>query len=1049
MNARHSPLQNDPTITADRRFLAQVDRSPDAIAATAGEDRLTYRELEQVSGRLAGRLLTHGIGVGSRVGLVAEPGLGRGIAILAILRSGAAYVPLDPAYPAARLEFMARDAEVSLILSSSNALGLLDDVAPTWDVEDLLANDPGPYQAGSVAESAAPAYLIYTSGSTGRPKGVVLPHRALANLVNWQLCDNGLSRPLRTLQFTTISFDAHFPEYFTTWGAGGEVVSVEESIRRDSARLLAFLDSRGIERIYLPLVALQQLADVATTYGPFPRNLKEVVTAGEQLRVNDVLRGFFEHLPECRLHNHYGPSETHVVTAYTLVGPPSDWPVLPPIGTPIPNVAVRLIGEDGNDVRRGESGELWASGVCLADGYWKRPELTASRFLAGPPPDGDRMYRTGDLARENEAGELEFLGRLDDQVKIRGQRVEPGEIEAEILKHPGVKECAVVASEGSHSGRRLIAYLVLDSSRPGMEELSRRIREEKISQWRTVWEGTYAQDDGFQNPSLDLSGWVDSYGGQPIPREEMEEWADSTARQALDLNPAKVLEIGCGAGLMLFRIAPHCDAYHATDFSPQAIQLLQERVPHLDLCPDFRLEVAAANDLGALRTEGYDLVLMNSVTQHFPSLTYLRDVLHEAAGLVGEGHILVGDVANACLREAFFTTVEGARAGSEEPLNSLRGRVERRLGEEEELVIDPEFFQRLSEWVPQVTSVDVRLKPGRYQNEISRFRYDVLIRVGSHRPEPEDVVRLAWDPAFMDEASLKCALDQEPDRVVVIGGVPNARVMEAVLATEVLRAGEGETVKAWRNLVAERGKSQSGAAVEPEDVRERVERFGRAVCVTWGDRPGTFDVVIFPAGAPTRSVQLARMEGNRRLEELGSQPLNVALMPHVESTLRRDLRKVLPEFMVPEGFELLARFPETPSGKLDRRSLPEPSGRRPALPHDFVAPKGEMESLVASVWSQVLGIDEIGATDSFFDLGGNSILSVRLSLALHERLARKLPIVTLFQYPTVRTLAAFLERSPEEGDFSQDDKLDQRAEQQRRAFARSRRFKRMRNDEFD
>ena len=1035
---RNTPL----ALTADRVVLGIAERSPDAVAATAGEAHLTYRELEEASGRLAGWLRAQDIGPGRRVGLAVAPGLERGIAILGILRSGAAYVPLDPTYPRSRLQAMAADAELSLVLASPDALGLMESTAPAWDVADVLARNPGPYQPGSAAEMEAPAYLIYTSGSTGRPKGVVLPHRALANLVAWQLGEPGFRRPLRTLQFTPVSFDVHFQEFFTTWATGGELVSVDDALRRDTARLLAFLEARGIERIFLPFVALQQLADVATAYGPIPGALKEVVTAGEQLRVNDVLRDFFQRIPKCRLHNHYGPSETHVVTAHALKGPPSTWPALPPIGRPIDRVTVRLVGEDGREVARGDRGEVWLGGACVADGYWQRPELTAARFVSGPVPGDGRMYRTGDLARVDDGGELEFLGRLDDQVKIRGHRVEPGEVEAEILKHPGVRECAVVAVGAADPGRQLTAYLVLDSGRPAMEEMARRLRQEKVSQWQTVWEGTYAGDGGARDPSLDLSGWVDSYSGEPIPPAEMKEWAEGSAEQVLALAPERVLEIGCGTGLMLFRIAPRCRAYHATDFSEGAIRLLRERLRDLAPGPELRLDRAEADDLAVLGDERYDVVLLNSVTQHFPSVGYLLQVLRGAARRVEKGHIFVGDVTSARLREAFFTTVEAGRAAASDPLEALRAKVERRLGEEEELVVDPRFFERIGEWLPEAVSVEVRLKPGRYRNELSRYRYDVLIEVGSHRLQPLAVRHRAWDANLLAPGTLEALLREDPDRAVVVRGVPNARVQEALIAAEALRTDEATTVAAWRTYVADRLRARSEIPVEPEDLKAMVGRLGWIASVTWGDEPGTFDAILRPPGTEGRPVD-RETKGPGSLEGLASQPLNVALMPFVESELRRDLPKALPDPMIPGRFELLARLPRTPSGKLDRRALPEPRGRRPALPHDPVPPKGEMESQLAGIWSRILGIDEVGVTDSFFDLGGNSILSVRVSLAIREQLARKLPLVTLFQYPTIRTLAAFLERSSETADSILDDALDERAERQRQALARSRRFKRI------
>jgi acyl-CoA synthetase (AMP-forming)/AMP-acid ligase II/acyl carrier protein len=791
-----------------------------------------------------------------------------------------------------------------------------------------------------------------------------------------------------------------------------------------------------VERIFLPFVALQQLAEVAVTHGPLPGSLREVVTAGEQLQVNEILAGFFEALPECRLHNHYGPSETHVVTAHTLTGPPRSWPTLPPIGRPIANTAIHLLAPDGSPVSAGEAGELCAAGDCVADGYWGRPDLTRERFVEAP--GGGRMYRTGDLARTDADGALEFLGRLDDQVKVRGHRVEPGEVEAEVLTHPAVRECAVVAVEAPDGGKRLTAYLALDSSRPAVEAEARRLREAKVAEWRQVWESTYALGSPSQEADLDLSGWVDSYGGRSIPVEEMRAWIRGSVDQVLALGPRRVLEVGCGTGLMLFRIAPHCQRYVGTDFSPRAVEVLRRRTGEAELGAELRVEQAAAHELRRFSDERPDLVLLNSVTQHFPSVRYLLDVLRAAAEVVGEGHVFVGDVTSAPLREAFFTSVEGARAAPHDPLTALRGRVERRLGDEEELVLDPALFRRLAEWIPGIESVQVRLKPGRYDNELSRFRYDVLVRVGKAGGAPLPVTPTPWPSGLDDPDTLASLLARHPDRAVRITGVPDARVLEAAVAADTLRSGEGETVGAWREAVAERTASRRSSARHPQDLLELAPGLGRPVQVTWGDEPGLFDVVVRPAGAEGRPLAPEGPPDPRPPQHLASQPLASALMPKVEEELRSRLPEALPEAMVPDRFELVARLPRTPSGKLDRRALPEPTRDRPALPHEYVPPRGETEVRLAELWSRLLGIDRVGVTDSFFDLGGNSILSVRLSVALRREMDRELPLVTLFQYPTVRTLASFLDGGAGK-EAATGDEVDDRARKQREALRRRRR----------
>jgi thioesterase domain-containing protein/acyl carrier protein len=299
--------------------------------------------------------------------------------------------------------------------------------------------------------------VIYTSGSTGQPKGVTLGRRALANLLAWQCQDSRAGPGWRTLQFTPLSFDVHFQEFFSTWATGGTLVLIDEESRADPARLLATVEREEIARLFLPFVALQTLAQTACQRRRYPACLREVITAGEQLQITPALRDFFTHLPGCTLHNHYGPSETHVVTAHTLGGDPASWPLLPPIGRPLPGVQVQVLDGNGRPAAEGEAGELHLGGVALADGYHNRPELTAERFVDRA---GGRFYRTGDLVRRLAGGDLEYLGRLDDQVKVRGHRVELGEIEARLREHPAVAQCAVALHHGPQEGRRLVAYWV-------------------------------------------------------------------------------------------------------------------------------------------------------------------------------------------------------------------------------------------------------------------------------------------------------------------------------------------------------------------------------------------------------------------------------------------------------------------------------------------------------------------------------------------------------------------------------------------------------------
>lgn len=459
---------------------AQAANAPDEVAAVFAPHQLTYRELDAQAEELAAYLRALGVGPDDCVGLYVERSLEMLVGLLGVLKAGGAYVPLDPDYPPDRLAYMMKDAGVRVLLTQRR----LEKRLPPGAERVIMLDEPVPAAQASVPAAAVVnpehlAYVIYTSGSTGQPKGVAMPHRALVNLLTWQARDSRAGRGTRTAQFTSLSFDVSFQEIFSTWSTGGTLVLIAQATRRDPTALWKLLADARVERLYLPFVALQQLAEVAADSDLTPRHLREVITAGEQLQITHKVVDLFERLPGCTLHNHYGPTESHVVTAHTLAGPPRSWPPLPPIGRPIQNTRIYLLDPHGQPLPAGVPGELYISGDCLARGYLGQPGLTEARFLpetlSGRP--GQRLYRTGDLARYLTDGSIEFLGRLDHQVKLRGFRVELGEIEATLRRHPQVADCAVVAREIAPGDKRLMAYLTTRAgARPASADLAEHVR---------------------------------------------------------------------------------------------------------------------------------------------------------------------------------------------------------------------------------------------------------------------------------------------------------------------------------------------------------------------------------------------------------------------------------------------------------------------------------------------------------------------------------------------------------------------------------------------
>jgi amino acid adenylation domain-containing protein len=457
------------------RIEAVARATPDAPAVIYQQRVLSYRELNGKANQMAALLRARGAGPDTRIGLFMDRSPETMVALLGVLKAGSCYVPIDPAYPRERVLYMMENAQMALLLTQPHLKDALPPsgrelvvVDPSFTVlqgqpEDAVASGAGPDHLG---------YVIYTSGSTGAPKGVAMTRRALLNLVAWQ---NGVSTPgpgVRTFQFASLSFDVSFQEMFSTWSSGGTLVLVPEEMRRDPMQLLRLARESQVQRWFMPYAALQQIAAAADAAGDYPESLRDVITAGEALRITPEIRRLFQHLPACRLHNQYGPSETHVATAYILPPDPAIWPELPPIGRPIAATRIVLLDGSGDPVPEGFPGELLIGGACLARGYLLQPERTSERFVncAWPGRPSERFYRTGDLARVTPEGQLEFLGRRDDQVKIRGYRVELGEVEAALSRHPQVRECAVVARERG-GVRQLIAYAVVRDAACGTREL--------------------------------------------------------------------------------------------------------------------------------------------------------------------------------------------------------------------------------------------------------------------------------------------------------------------------------------------------------------------------------------------------------------------------------------------------------------------------------------------------------------------------------------------------------------------------------------------------
>jgi len=502
-NATEANYSSDKCI--HQLFEARVEQNPDSVAVIFEGQQLTYQELNQRANQLAHHLRSLGVVPDAVVGICVERSLEMAIGILGILKAGAAYLPLDPAYPQERIAYMLENARVPVVLTQANLLPpLLEYGIPAICLDrgwKSIAQRPQDNPATALLPDHL-AYVIYTSGSTGKPKGVAMSHRPLVNLIDWQL-QNFAFPATKTLQFAPISFDVSFQECFSSWCSGGTLVLISDIIRKDAVALLQLLQDEAIERLFLPFIALQHLAEVAEERGTVPNRLREIITAGEQLQISRAIINWFSQLKDCTLHNQYGPSESHVVTVFTLTGLPENWPKLPSIGRPIANAQIHILDSELQPVPIGIPGEIYIGGVSLANGYINRPDLTSQRFIASSllnsnellvlnyeleensklKTQNSKLYKTGDLARYLPDGNIEYMSRIDDQVKIRGFRIELGEIETPLGQHPNVLESVVLVREDLPGDKRLVAYVVVSKKLEFFTKELRQFLQEKLPEY--------------------------------------------------------------------------------------------------------------------------------------------------------------------------------------------------------------------------------------------------------------------------------------------------------------------------------------------------------------------------------------------------------------------------------------------------------------------------------------------------------------------------------------------------------------------------------------
>ncbi|AYA40193.1 amino acid adenylation domain-containing protein [Xenorhabdus nematophila] len=986
-------------------FEEQVVLNPEKIALVFGNSTLTYQALNEKANQLAHYLIQQGIQSETLVALCIPRSLQAVVALLGILKAGGAYVPLDPSYPKARLQYMLEHSGTHFILTETHLLEKLP-----INQQEIICLDAGEIQAHlqnypteNITERSLPltennlAYVIYTSGSTGKPKGVMLEHKGWVNLTYSLSNRFELNENTRGLQFASWSFDATVLELGMTLAYGATLYLITETQQRSPELLDDIVEKHQITHALLPPALLPHLTQEKW------RSLTTLMVGGEAISP-DVATQWMQGRT---LLNAYGPTETTVcVFMAQLLNEEIT------IGKPLNNIIVRVLDNNDHLAPIGVAGELCIGGVQLARGYLHDPDMNAKKFVIDPMGNTctQYLYRTGDLVRWLPNGNLAFMGRIDSQVKVRGYRIETGEIEATLTTNNIVSNAAVVTYGRNSEDMKLIAYV--SPTAAWLAEKAEAHNAEYLKSWTKLFDEQYRSNtENIQSESTgnatvldsDFGGWMNSYTEQPISLEQMEEWRTGTMQRIHSLHPRRLLEIGCGTGLLLYQYAEQCESVLATDISAEVLarhqRILQQRG-----WSHVQLRQGDALNLGTLTPGEFDTVVINSVVQYFPNIQYMESVIVQLISAIeAGGKIFLGDIRNLDLLTAHVTAIEQNRLhGQGIDVGTLTNRVQRRLQQEPEFLLSPTYFSQLPECYPEIDRVDILVKRGIGDNEMLRYRYDVILHKKGKNPGDDSDLPLTWFD-FDSLENLRNLLQTGKENAFGVSGIPNARVKDDFSLAEGARHWSANQMI----FPPEYAGSFSPVAVkqiqEFESLLQYAEQCGYQCGVTWSQQQPDLLDVIFSRG------ELPPIQSRSEYSQphLANYPQISSIGNELSELLKSSLKKQLPEFMIPGLYIPLERVPLTLNGKVDKKALPVPD-ENDFHRQAYIAPRDEIEEKICELWQGLLKISQVGIHDNFFMLGGNSLLATRLTSSIRNKLNIEIPLKSIFEHPTLEQLAQII-----------------------------------------
>ncbi|KKP01739.1 AMP-binding enzyme [Trichoderma harzianum] len=1024
-------------------FQQQVSANPTGVAIRDRSGSATYLELDESSNKIASWLSKQSLAPETLIGVLSSRCSETIIAFMGILKANLAYLPLDTKTPEYRMKsivscmtgrkiiFLGPETEVPNDLGEIEYVRISQVLHDTDENKDILCELTG-YTSSSATSLA---HVLFTSGSTGKPKGVMIDHRGIVRLAKSNIMTYVPSRGI-IAHMSNIAFDAATWEIYSAILNGGTLVCIDETTVLDYGSMSETFIRENVQTALITTALFKSYAQNAPE---IVSHLSVVFIGGERLDINDLPTAL-KAMPG-KIVNLYGPTENTTVSTMYCLQETKHCSNGVPIGRAISNSGAIVMDSKQCLVPLGVIGELVVFGDGLARGYLD-PKLDDGHFT--PIRIGNevvRGYRTGDHVRQRLDGQLEFLRRIDGQVKIRGQRVELREVECALRGHKLVHDAVAVllhgASNGNSDNAHIAGFVTIGADLE--DEAQDGDEHQLVSTWKDRYDGdSYTGFDNIQTDAYgrDFTGWTSMFDGKDIDKAKMNEWLDDTiATIATVLNsepPGHVLEVGSGSGMILFNIRDGLQSYVGLDPSERAINLIgkiSKSFPELD--NKVTMYKATAADIRRLEMATHpDLVILNSVAQHFPSQEYLYRFVEDLLQLGSDMTLFFGDIRSYALHKDFLAARVLRTVGEEVKLSTIRHMVEDMEKAELELLVDPAFFTGLALRLPdRIGHVEIIPKKMNATNELSCYRYTAVVHVkaGSHqasgvacKQHVRHIPQSDWVDFMkhrLDRESLllllRASLDSSaPTSTLAISNIPYTKTILERHMVESIKTDKSDDFDGnWVSCIRQRSEHCSHLSVT--DLHALAEEVGCSVEISWArqySQRGGLDAVFHKYAQDKRGKRLLFTfptdHQSRPYQSLSSHPLKHQIQRKTQEQLNELVKTQLPQYMIPQTITILDKIPVNENGKVDRRALISIVQSQITERASIQQPTSEVGRQMQVIWAKVLHMEPqaIGINDNFFNIGGNSIAAMKVSAAARD-IGWKLSVADIFYSPTLSDLS--------------------------------------------